>query len=65
MMIAVSSIRSELRKGEQVDRYVEIDGLWHLAESDEAEDNSLEGPPSASISNHERKQHVPSVAHKV
>ena len=64
-MIAVSSVRSELRKGEAAERYMEVDGLWHLVDSDEAEDNSLQGTPSASNSSHERKQDASAVTSNV
>lgn len=36
-MIAVSSIRSELRRGQEDNRYLEVDGLWFLMENTEAE----------------------------
>ncbi|MDF1855016.1 hypothetical protein [Pseudooceanicola sp.] len=57
-MIAVSTIRSELRKGQKSGLYKEVNGLWFLCE---AEDNSVEGSPSASNFSHERKQDAPSV----
>lgn len=47
-MIAVSSIRSELRRGQDDNRYLEVDGVWHLAEGVEAEDQDLTVQPSAS-----------------
>ncbi|WP_354538846.1 hypothetical protein [Roseovarius sp. MBR-6] len=47
-MIAVSSVRAELRRGQEEGRYIEIDGLWHLAEGFEAEDGALRVQSSAS-----------------
>jgi len=64
-MIAVSSIRSELRKGEAKNLYVEVDGLWLSAESDEAGDSSHKDNSPASNFNNERKQDAPSVASSV
>lgn len=64
-MIAVSSIRSELRKGEAEDRYVEVDGVWHLADSDEAGGHTSKGTPPASNFSHERKTDAPSVTSNV
>lgn len=64
-MIAISSIRSELRKGEVEDRYVEVDGLWHLADPDEAGGHTVQNTPPASNADHERKQDASSVASNV
>ncbi|MFD3191290.1 hypothetical protein ACFMPD_13565 [Sedimentitalea sp. HM32M-2] len=64
-MIAVSSVRSELRKGEEEERYVEVDGVWHLADSDEAEGKTFQERPSASNSSHERIQDAPSVTRRM
>lgn len=47
-MIAVSSIRGELRKGQEENRYLEVNGVWRLADKNEAEDRDLDVQPSAS-----------------
>lgn len=64
-MIAVSSIRSELRRGEEEGRYVEVGGVWHLANSDEAGGHTDQDTPPASNSSHERTEDASSVTSNV
>lgn len=64
-MIAVSSLRSELRRGAIEGRYVEIDSLWYLASFDEAESDPSQETLSASNTSDERTEDAPSVVSDV
>ncbi len=62
-MIKPASVRSELRSGAEKGEYINIDGLWEMADEgfDEAGDSSHEDNSPASNTNHERTDYASSV----